>query len=76
MIILIVFILLILMLGLGFLTDDAAYPETVYGLTRFEAFAMAGGFVLVISCIPMGIDILLLIISLIKIHQIRKRQGA
>lgn len=67
MTILIVFLLLILMLGLGFLRDDATYPETVYGLTRFEAFGMAAGFIVIIFGIPILISIVLLVISMIKL---------
>ena len=45
--VLIVFILLIFMIGLGFLLDDAEYLEPVYGLSRMRAFCMVAAFVLV-----------------------------
>ena len=67
--VLIVFILLIFMIGLGFLLDGAEYPEPVYGLSRMRAFCMVTAFVTCIAAIPLLADITLLVISIIKIDR-------
>lgn len=71
--VLIIFVLLILMIGLGFALDDAVYPEPVYGLTRWKSFCMTAGFITCISGLPLLVDAALLILSIIKIR--RQRNG-
>lgn len=67
--ILVVFIFLIVVIGLGFITDTATYPDAAWGLTRLESFEMVAGFILVVSGIPLLIDIILLIVSVIMIKR-------
>jgi len=67
--ILVIFIFLVFAIGLGFITDTATYPDAAWGLTRLESFGMVTGFILIVSGIPLLIDIILLIISVIMIKR-------
>lgn len=63
--------MMILLIGLGFALDDATYPESVYGLTRWKSFCMVAGFITYISSLPLLADAALLIFSIIKIRRLR-----
>lgn len=71
LIILVVFILFVVLLGLAFAFDNGVYPDDILGLTRLRAFKAVMTFVLLFSGIPVLTDILLLIISIMKLRKLK-----
>lgn len=70
--ILFAFILGVVFLGLGFAMDDGIYPDHFTGLSRLEAFAASASFISIVLAIPLILSTVALIISVMKIHQLRK----
>ena len=71
--ILILFVLYIGIIGLNILFDDKTYPTAHYGLTRTDEFFLTVFFALVYVGIPLLIDFIVFIVSIIKIHNLKKQ---
>ena len=66
--VLILFVILIAIIGIGFLTDTGMYPDP-NGLTRLRSFEAVLKIIIAAAGIPMLADLGLLMISLIKIKK-------
>lgn len=64
---LVIFVILILLIGLAFMFDNGTYPDDIFGLTKLKAFYAVISFVLVFTGIPLLINIVLLIVSQLKV---------
>lgn len=72
LLILIIFLIFILLIGLGIAFDNkGAYPDDITGLTKMGAFRAIMIFVMAFSGIPLVADVILLVLSVIKIHRIK-----
>lgn len=72
LLILIIFLIVVLALGLGIALDSkGVYPDGITGLTKRGTFRAIMIFVMIFSGIPIVADIMLLVISVIKIHRIK-----
>ena len=45
-------LVIVSMVGLGFAMDTGGYPDSHFGLTRFESFKIVLGFIFMISAVP------------------------
>lgn len=71
LLILIIFLLFVLLIGLGIAFDNkGVYPDNITGLTKMGVFRAIMIFVMVFSGIPLVADVILLVISVIKIRKI------
>ncbi len=76
LIILIIFLSLIIIVGLGFLFDDASsYPDPIWGLSKFDAFCIVTAFIVFVFAIPVLVSVILLIVSLIILKVNKHKQN-
>lgn len=70
--ILIGFLLLTLLFALAIAADSGVYPDDIFGLTKWNTFRAGMQFILVLTGIPLSVDIAMLIISTIKIKNLEQ----
>ena len=63
------FFVILAAVGFGYATDDAVYPDFHWELTRWKAFQMTAGFLLVMFALPPLFACFLLVASSIQIRK-------
>lgn len=63
-------ILLTLLFALAIARDNGTYPDDIFSLTKWNTFRAGMQFFLVLAGIPLFVDIIILIISILKIKKL------
>ncbi len=69
--VLIIFILVFVRIGISFIFDNGIYPDDHYGITKIEAYGLLCYIFLIFSAIPMLVDIIILIVSVVKLRKLK-----